>query len=576
MRNLGPTSPVERVCERSLSITSVISASTMTAVPPELDNLELGEGGVLDPVYSSLIETWFSMGLTQKVPSMRLHTFSVLAPLTIPLIIKAFISIVTPDTCVKIFSKTKNEKDGGDVYSPCHASSLCPKQADPDRRILNTMFILIGRNFTQWKESLNGEINVLENSLLALRMQKNYQRFVSYVKDAVSPENKSIGSTEVEKNDDSVASPLIPRQRLLWITVRDRQWLMHMYNFNKDSCESLSKQCDILIQWHNARWALLSSIVAQKLGLFHNQPCSARKHAHETLKNNAFIAIGELDSLVKQHGPPQQRDYNAANARKSAALLHTAYLEVFRDSKPTRLLSQAPYGHQWDLLFRHGHQWLEKRHSEHREGMQRLLVLWQHPSGSNISVTEDVIQLFKLVARIIHYCFTPLLFLPKWRLQVARTRDPNMGSVVNSLGQQESSSSRMRHPSGNSLHSGDTVMGTNRSCSPNSSPPRQPRRPTDDHWHQSLCSAYLQEYVQYVHSLGFLQLEIKPMTAKTKGPKSALKTPRTPGEMEEQHQRGRRLSMPLRAHGNHSGVGTSHSETNVLYFHKSHQGDDAL
>ena len=119
-------------------------------------------------------------------------------------------------------------------------------------------------------------------------------------------------------------------------------------------------------------------------------------------------------------------------------------------------------------------------------------------------------------------------------------------------------------------------MGTNRSCSPNSSPPRQPRRPTDDHWHQSLCSAYLQEYVQYVHSLGFLQLEIKPMTAKTKGPKSALKTPRTPGEMEEQHQRGRRLSMPLRAHGNHSGVGTSHSETNVLYFHKSHQGDDAL
>ena len=97
-----------------------------------------------------------------------------------------------------------------------------------------------------------------------------------------------------------------------------------------------------------------------------------------------------------------------------------------------RLLSQAPYGQQWDLMSRHGHQWLEKRHSERREEMQRLLVLWQlRSSGSNISVTEDVIQLFKQVARTIHYCFTPLLFLPKWRLQVARTRDPNLASVSN-------------------------------------------------------------------------------------------------------------------------------------------------
>ena len=333
IRSLGPTSPVERVCERSLSTTSVISGSTTTPLPPELDSLELGDTGVLEPVYSSLIESWFSLGLTKCVPSIRQHTVSVLAPLTIPLILKSFISVVTPDTCVKVFSKSK---DGRDVYSPCLPSSLCPKQADPDRRILNTVFILIGRNFSQWKESLNGEINVLENSKLALRMQRNYQHFVSCVKDAVSPENKSIGSSDVEKSDENVVSPLIPRQRLLWITVRDRKWLMYMYNFNKDSCESLLKHCNSLIQWHNARWALLSSIVAQKLGLFHNQPCSARKHAHETLKNNPYIAIGELDSLVKQHGPPQQRDYNNTNVRKASSLPHTAHLEVFRDSKPTR------------------------------------------------------------------------------------------------------------------------------------------------------------------------------------------------------------------------------------------------
>lgn len=95
-----------------------------------------------------------------------------------------------------------------------------------------------------------------------------------------------------------------------------------------------------------------------------------------------------------------------------------------------RLLSNSPYGHQGDLVSRHGQQWIEKRYSERRDEMQRLLVLCPaRLTGNNISITEDVIQLFKQVARIIHYCFTPLLFLPKWRLQVARTRDPNMAAA---------------------------------------------------------------------------------------------------------------------------------------------------
>lgn len=88
-------------------------------------------------------------------------------------------------------------------------------------------------------------------------------------------------------------------------------------------------------------------------------------------------------------------------------------------------------------MVRHGQQWIEKRHGERREEMQRLLVLWQSRStgasiSPNVSVTEDIIHLFKQVARTIHYCFTPLLFLPKWRLQVARTRDPNLATLPNS------------------------------------------------------------------------------------------------------------------------------------------------
>ena len=106
-------------------------------------------------------------------------------------------------------------------------------------------------------------------------------------------------------------------------------------------------------------------------------------------------------------------------------------VQTFRLSYSLRLLSNTPYGNQGDLVTRHGTQWIDKRYSERREEMQRLLVLCPaRSSGNNISITGDVIQLFKQVARIIHYCFTPLLFLPKWRLQVARTRDPNMSMAT--------------------------------------------------------------------------------------------------------------------------------------------------
>ena len=76
----------------------------------------------------------------------------------------------------------------------------------------------------------------------------------------------------------SLVSLLIPRQRLLWATVNsDQEWVMWMYNFNKDSYESLLlNQCTKLVQWNNVRWALLSNIVFQKLRFFHNQQCSGR------------------------------------------------------------------------------------------------------------------------------------------------------------------------------------------------------------------------------------------------------------------------------------------------------------
>lgn len=331
-------SPADRACERSLS-TSSMTSSLAGAIPsPEMDKLELGEKGMLHSVYSETIERWFFLGQQKNVPSIRLQKASLLAPLTVPLMLKAFAHICTslaPEMSVRIFSLLESEA-AGSFYSPCVTSSLCPKQASPDRTILETRYVLIGRHLGQWKESLTGEMNMLEHSQVALKMQRTHQRFVSFVQEISSLQCPEAGKVEGEKN------LLIPRQRFLWLTInQDHQFTMWMYNFNKDSLESLSKQCGALIQWHNARWALLNSIVAQKLGLFHNQQCSSMRttYLHPTLRNNPFLNQTEMDTLVKMYVPPPSRDYNASNNPRNKtqlALPHTAHLEAFRDSKPAR------------------------------------------------------------------------------------------------------------------------------------------------------------------------------------------------------------------------------------------------
>jgi len=63
------------------------------------------------------------------------------------------------------------------------------------------------------------------------------------------------------------------------------------------------------------------------------------------------------------------------------------------------------------------------------EILQRVEALWKSAITTDLTVSEDVIQSLLLHGRVIHYCYTPFLFLPKWRMQVAATRDPYLATL---------------------------------------------------------------------------------------------------------------------------------------------------
>ena len=70
-----------------------------------------------------------------------------------------------------------------------------------------------------------------------------------------------------------------------------------------------------------------------------------------------------------------------------------------------------------------GRQLLDVTDHRKREVLGRLTKLWQSKSDSSQStLTRRVMDEFMRMARTIHFCLTPLLFLPKWRYQAQATR----------------------------------------------------------------------------------------------------------------------------------------------------------
>jgi hypothetical protein len=60
------------------------------------------------------------------------------------------------------------------------------------------------------------------------------------------------------------------------------QIVIYTYNWSKERVENLHQQATQLGHWLSARSSLLTSIVTQKMGLFHNQEIARKQHVTNT------------------------------------------------------------------------------------------------------------------------------------------------------------------------------------------------------------------------------------------------------------------------------------------------------
>ncbi|XP_060723793.1 KICSTOR complex protein SZT2 isoform X5 [Tachysurus vachellii] len=448
--------------------------------------LEEGDIGSLHPVYQSSFQPWVTYMAKLGCPSVQHCTAEIWSLFLLPSIITEVVNLVSslaPDTAVKVFERTSSPQ--GDLYVPL--SQVQPVSHPPSA---TRNYIIVGRSFQQWHYSMEQEESSDEENPAGLSRftpHKGLQRFDALEhSDWLSPGQAWKG--------------VAPRQRFLHMCIVDKKLSVYVYNWSVDVGASLSRDLVRLVQWQNARAHTINCLLSQKMGLFHHY-CFADTPTHEDLKqqeSNPFLSSTmEADALLRSPVPPVPSKDAGRLSNSGRGLPHLPFPaelvpfdEALRDVSAGRLPNQDGA----DIVARYGAQLLEVKATERRElekqmKIENLFVTWQQRSAqSNMPISATDLDALKQSSRLVHYCATPLLFDQIFRKQIQDELrvQPQM---------------KKRHRSDDSAAS-----GRDRSHSTDSAE-LLPVRCKEE---QEICSAFMQQYVQYLQSLGFILVQVRP------------------------------------------------------------------
>ncbi|XP_058634045.1 KICSTOR complex protein SZT2 isoform X7 [Onychostoma macrolepis] len=437
--------------------------------------LEEGDTGTLQPVYQTTYLPWVTFMNRLGCPSIQHCSAEASHHFLLPSILTEtanLVSSLASDTAVKVFERTSCLQ--GDIYVPL---SIIQHISQPPGTTRS--FILIGRNFSQWH--CNAE-----------QANKGLQRF------------------EALEHSDWLSLGLAvrgvaPRQRFLYIQIVNKKVTLYTYNWSVDLGVSLNQGLVRLVQWQNARAHVVNCLLSQKMGLFHHY-CFSDTPTHEDLKQepNPFLSSTiEADALLRSPVPPAASKDQGRMGSSVRALPPLAFPgelvpfdEALRDVNTVRPLTSQDGP---DIVARHGAQLLEVKGAERRElerqmKIENLFVTWQQRSAqSNMPISVADLDTLKQSSRLVHYCATPLLFDPVFRKQIQEEQLPQPPM-------------KKRHRSSDS-----TASGRDRSYSTDSAD-MLPSRLKEEPWLQEISSMFLQQYVQYLQSMGFILVQVRPQS----------------------------------------------------------------
>ncbi|XP_059197167.1 KICSTOR complex protein SZT2 isoform X2 [Centropristis striata] len=456
----------------------------------QVSQLEEGDAGTLHPVFQITCQSWITFMAKLGCPSIQQCTAEMASHFLLPSILAEIVNLVSSlasDTTVKAFEKTSCPPSGA-IFVPFPLVQNLSQPPDATRS-----FILIGRNFHQWHCSTEQEDSSDEENTPVLSRftpHKGFQRFEA-----------------LEQSDwfssSQAGAGMAPRQRFLFISILDKKVTLYSYNWSVDLGASLNRELVRLVKWQNARAHVVHCLLNQKMGLFHHY-CFSDAPIHEIDSKqdpNPFLGPSmEPDALLRSAVPPlpSKEQGRLGSSGRSLAPLHfpselLPFDEALRDVCTIRPLMDG------DVVARHGGQLLEIKAAERRElekqmKIENLFVTWQQRSAqSNMPISGTDLETLKQSSRLVHYCATPLLFDPIFRKQIQEEQiiQPPV---------------KKRHRSSDS-----TASGRDRSYSTDSAD-MLPSRLKEEPWLLEISSTFLQQYVQYLQSMGFILVQVRPQS----------------------------------------------------------------
>ncbi|XP_056893432.1 KICSTOR complex protein SZT2 isoform X1 [Takifugu flavidus] len=455
-----------------------------------ISQLEEGDAGTLHPIFQLTCHQWITYMEKLGCPSIQQCTADIAAQFLLPCILAEIVNLVSSlacDTTVKAFERRKRP-EAAEVFEPFPLGQNFSQPPDTSRS-----FILIGRNFQQWHCSTEQEERSdEENSPVLNRFtpHKGFQRF-----DALETSDWT-GSSKARAG-------LAPRQRFVFISIQEKKVTLYSYNWSVDLGTALNRDLVRLVKWQNARAHVVHCLLNQKMGLFHHH-CFSDAPIHEMESkqdSNPFLCASvEPDTLLRSGVPPlpSKEQGRLGGPGRSLAPLHfpselLPFDEALRDVCTVRPLMEG------DVVARHGGQLLDIKAAERRElekqmKIENLFVTWQQRSAqSNMPISGTDLEILKQSSRLVHYCATPLLFDPVFRKQIQEEQ------IVQPP-------AKKRH------HSSDSAMsGRDRSYSTDSGEVL-PSRLKEEPWLLEISGTFLQQYVQYLQSIGFILVQVRPQS----------------------------------------------------------------
>ncbi|XP_066247487.1 KICSTOR complex protein SZT2-like [Euwallacea similis] len=401
-----------------------ISVKTSRAITLEKENESetTKDNGVLSIVYSKFLPSWMEFGDNLKAPAVRKQIFKLTNHHLPNLIIKQLFTMLTdqPKAFRALSTHNLNSKSE-DMFVPFVSSSVIQR------------YIIISRSFQKWQHMEDGSADIS----VALNPQnlKHVQKFVPFLFENM----------------------FIPRQKMFWISVESDNITIYTYNWAKENIDKLTKNCMNLAQWLALRSCFVNSATSQKLGLFYNQPLTRK--CFTLPSNNYYPLIGNLDAMSKF--PKDQSQKKSGQSNFNLPMVLESFRDNFCSSKYVSLDAVAIFTIEMREM-----KSLEKKN---RDEMKKLHSMYQSRTGST-SVPQ--LGLLMQNSRILHYVHTPLLFLSRWRLKSASTRDHSLC------------------PS-QAIQLSDRISDKEKEC-----------------WHSDLCYSFFSEYRNYLLTLGFTPLQI--------------------------------------------------------------------